>query len=200
MLFDNIIYAVLAGIIGARILYFVLYRNQFSSFSEIFYLWNGGMVSYGGFVLGGLILLLLLFLQKKPVGKWFDITTIGFAFGLFLGRIGNLMAGEYAGKPSGSWLSIDGLIPVTLLEGIYVFLLAFSFLIIYRSQKIKDGLLALIFLFAYGSGRFIIDFWRDEKVRFFHISMGQWFSLLIAIISLIIIMLLLRKKELNVNN
>ncbi|MFA7254249.1 MAG: prolipoprotein diacylglyceryl transferase family protein [Patescibacteria group bacterium] len=185
VMFDNIIYSVLAGIIGARITYFTLYRDQFGSFSEIFYLWNGGMVSYGGFILGGIILFLLFKRQKQNVKKWLDIASLAFPLGLILGRLGNLFAGEYAGIATQSKFNMNGLVPVTLLEGI---LLALIFLILLlariKLQKIKEGTIFIILLLSYGLGRFIIDFWRDEKDIIWKISTGQSISIIVFLAGL----------------
>lgn len=188
-LFDNMIYTVLFGIIGARLTYFFLYRDQFSSLKEILYLQDGGMVSYGGFILGLLTFYLIYRADRKNLMRWLDILAIGFAFGLFFGRIGNIMAGEYAGRITSSRYAISGIIPVTLYEGILVLLLGiimkWKFL---RKKSSSSGQYFLGFLLFYGFGRFIIDYWRDEKVLFLAMNLGQIISLIIGIIALIVLM------------
>lgn len=188
LILDNIIYSVLAGIVGARLVYFFMYRYQFSSLSEIFYLWNGGMVSYGGFFLGAIAFILLLRSQKQNVAKWLDISLIAFSIGLFLGRIGNLMAGEYSGRMSSSFLAIDGVLPVTLFEG-FLLVVIFGLLLLMHAKvkNLKDGSLALIFLLLYGFGRFIIDFWRAEEIVFFNLGLGQIVSLALGVFALAVI-------------
>lgn len=199
-LFDNIVWAVLVGIIGARITYFILYRDQFVSFPEIFLLQNGGMVSYGGFIPGAIAFGLLLKSQKQPILKWFDLMSIGFACGLFLGRIGNLMAGEYAGKLSSSRFAIDGILPINLFEGIVVAVIAIILYLIYiKAEKYKGGLLVWLFVFFYGISRFIIDFWRDEAILIWHLNLSQITSLILAVIALIYIVRRLPKREGNTN-
>lgn len=185
-LFDNIIWAVLIGIIGARITYFLLYRDQFSSLIEIFYLQNGGMVSFGGFIPGAFTFALLLKSQKQPVMKWLDLMSIGFASGLVLGRIGNLMAGEYAGKVSSSRFAINGVLPTNLFEGIAVALIAVVLYLFYAKNKnYSDGFLVWSLVLYYGVCRFIIDFWRDEAVVFWHLNLSQITSLILAMTALI---------------
>ncbi len=196
LILDNIIYSVLAGIVGARLVYFFMYRYQFSSFSEIFYLWNGGMVSYGGFFLGAVAFVLLLKSQKQNITKWLDISLIAFSIGLFLGRIGNLMAGEYSGRFSNSFLAINGVLPVTLFEGFLLVIIFSLLLFIYKKAKnLKDGSLALLFLLLYGFGRFVIDFWRAEEVVFFNLGLGQLVSLLLGLGALVIV--ILNKKRIG---
>ncbi|HLC43924.1 MAG TPA: prolipoprotein diacylglyceryl transferase [Patescibacteria group bacterium] len=201
-LFDNIVWAVLVGIIGARITYFILYRDQFSSFMEIFLLQNGGMVSYGGFIPGAITFGLLLKSQKQSILKWFDLMSIGFAGGLFLGRIGNLMAGEYAGKLSSSRFAIDGILPINLFEGIVVAVIAIILYFVYlkiRTEKYKGGLLIWLFVFLYGISRFIIDFWRDETILIWYLNLSQVTSLILALIALVYLMRRLPTRKGNTN-
>ena len=94
LFFDNIVFTVLFGIIGARLSYFVIYHSQFESWTKIFYIWEGGLVSYGGIIFGIATFILLLRKQKESVPKWLDVGAIGFFLGLAIGRIGEIFAGE----------------------------------------------------------------------------------------------------------
>ncbi len=181
LLFDNIIFSVLAGIVGARITYFSLYNDQFQSLKEIFYLWDGGMVSYGGFLLGGLTFALLLRAQKENVMKWLDVYSIAFAAGLFLGRIGNLMAGEYSGVSTFSRLSLNHQIPVPAYEALALILILVALFFIIKNKYGKDGTLFYSMICMYGGLRFIIDIWRDDPKLIGPISIGQIASLVLFI-------------------
>lgn len=195
-LFDNIVWAVLVGIIGARITYFLLYRDQFSSLKEILYLQNGGLVSYGGFIPGAIIFAILLKYQKQPVAKWFDIMSIGFAAALVIGRIGNLMAGEYAGKLSFSKYTINNVIPINLYEGILVAIIGLILYLVYLKKKTRfAGLLAWLFVFLYGIGRAVIDIWRDENIVFWHLNLSQVTSIVLALLALVMMIYLWRTGE-----
>jgi len=194
-LFDNLVYSILAGIIGARLTYYFLYPDQFSSWREIFFLWQGGMVSYGGFIIGGLSLWALLKMQKEPVLKWLDITALAFIPGLILGRVGNIMAGEYSGVMAKSRFNLGGLVPIPLLEIFLLVAIGGILIIIYRfySRKISGlifGLLALL----YPLGRFVIDFWRDESKMLWRLSAGQITGLALAILAIIFIYYIYRQN------
>jgi len=183
-LFDNLVYSVLFGIVGARLTYFFLYPDQFVRWQEVFFLWNGGMVSYGGFIAGGIAFYLLLKSQKQDIAKWFDLSAIGFSLGLCFGRIGNLLAGEYSGVSTDKF-SIGGVVPVTFYEAILLLLIFALTLLGYRLKKkvgLSKGQLFAVFMILYGLGRFIIDFWRDEKIALAGLSLGQFVSL--AVLSL----------------
>lgn len=186
-LVDDVAYSVLIGIIGARITYFLLYRSQFANFTEIFQIWDGGMVSYGGFVLAGLAFWYFFSKKKENIQRWFDILAISFAPALILGRIGNIFAGEYSGVATASRLSLGGVVPIPLYEALLLLALsAFLFTLYFRYKKgLKPGIYFSTFLAVYGIGRFIIDIWRDESHLFLNISLGQTASLVVGIIGII---------------
>lgn len=200
VLADNIVLTVLAGIIGARLVYFFLYYDQFGSPVEIFYLWNGGMVSYGGFIFGAGAFYLLNHLQKKNALMWLDILAISFPIGLFLGRIGNLLAGEYAGVETDFVLNIDNVVPVPIYEGallLVIFILCL--VLIKKGASLKTGLWSAMVVGLYGAGRFIIDFWRDESDIFWGISLGQFVSLSIFLAMVIVYVLNWQRRRKNVS-
>jgi phosphatidylglycerol---prolipoprotein diacylglyceryl transferase len=187
-LFDNIVYSVLIGIIGARLTYFLLYPDQFRNLSEIFYLWQGGMVSYGGFIPGFIAFVLLLKYQKQTIMPWLNLSAIAFSAGLIFGRIGNIFAGEYSGVNTLSKYNLGGKVPVTLYEAV---LLLFILAILVGLRYIKNSSIMnysfYLFISLYTLGRFVIDFWRDESKMFLHISIGQITSLSILLITLLLL-------------
>jgi len=193
-LYDNLILAILFGIIGAKLAYIVLYREQFSSIWQMFAFWNGGLVSYGGFILGGVAFLVLLKKQKQSIPAWFDLLATAFPIGLFFGRIGNIYAGDISGIPSRSLLAVGGRLSAPAFEA--VLLIAISILLFIQSRKSKkDGLIFLLFLITYSGGRFIIDFLRADPAVLLGISLGQFFSLAVFLFSSIYCFQLLRKRR-----
>lgn len=201
LFFDNIVFTVLFGIIGARIAYLLIYMSSFDSWTQFFYMWEGGLVSYGGFFLGAITFILLLRKQGQSVMKWLDVTSIGFFLGLFLGRIGDIFAGEYAGTlTSSKWLSVfpnNNLIVIPFFEAILCLIIFIISIIVYRRiyDTLSEGLLFVGTFFLYGLGRFIIDFGRDESDLILHLSLGQFVSLIIAIISLCYFVLISKKRR-----
>jgi phosphatidylglycerol:prolipoprotein diacylglycerol transferase len=187
----------LFGIIGARIAYFLLYPDQFNSLSQIIFIWEGGLVSYGGFVLGGLTFLILLKFQKQPVLAWFDALAVGFPLGLFFGRIGDVLTGDYSGAEKfTTFSSLKSGVPLPFYEAALCLLIFFIALALYlKKDRIVSGLVFLITLLLYSGGRFIIDFWRSESGLIWKLSLGQVFGLTIFIASLVAIILLLRVQK-----
>jgi len=188
-LFDLIVFSLFAGLIGARIAYVVLYYYQFQNWHEMFFIWYGGLVSFGGLIFGFLAAWLILKRRKQNILKWFDVGIIGLLFGWGFGRIGCFLSGDTPGIISDSWLAIQGEIPVSLFEAIWVFVLAGALLYLSHFNFIKkfgDGFIFFVGVGGYALGRFAIDFIREENI-FYFLRGGQIASLSLFIFVLIIL-------------
>jgi len=85
------------GILGARLTFYIQYRENFSNLGQFFAIWDGGLVFYGS-VFGGIvgyIVAYILFLRKNNVSTWkmIDILAPCIAVGLAVGRLGCLLNG-----------------------------------------------------------------------------------------------------------
>lgn len=202
VIFDLVIYTLLFGIIGARIAFYILYPDQFSSFWEIFKIWQGGLVSWGGFVFGIIAAIIVLRIYKENVLKWLDILTISSMLGLSIGRFGSFLSGELAGLPSHSPLSISGVYPVTLYESLMLLILFFAWLAFYLNFRPKSapGIFALGVLATYSLGRFLLDYLRLESDLIAGISLGQLFSLIILLLSAIVFVIYFISKRKGPDN
>jgi prolipoprotein diacylglyceryltransferase len=94
---DLALYILAGGILGARIVFYLQYPEQFSSFFDFFAIWNGGLVFYGG-LFGGLVGYAIAYfrvIKKHNLSGWkiADIAAPCLALGLCLGRIGCLLNG-----------------------------------------------------------------------------------------------------------
>jgi phosphatidylglycerol:prolipoprotein diacylglycerol transferase len=105
----------LSAVVMSRILYYVTNPGEFKSFMEIFALWRGGLVAYGGFLGGFLGSVIYLRRQKVPLWPWADVAAPSLASGLMLTRIGCYLFGCDFGKPLGpgapGWLQSLGTFP-----------------------------------------------------------------------------------------
>jgi phosphatidylglycerol:prolipoprotein diacylglycerol transferase len=91
------------AIAGARLLFVgTFWREQFAGrpFWEVFEVWHGGLVYYGGLI--GASLAGMLYARGKglPLWKLADILAPGVALGSFFGRWGCLMNGCCYGRPT----------------------------------------------------------------------------------------------------
>ena len=98
-------YALISGIIGARVFYVVHHHDLFvGRFRDIFAVWQGGLEFLGGVLTGIVFLWLYLWKQKLPKRLYLDILAIGLMVGLGFGRVGCFLNGCCYGKCSSvSW-------------------------------------------------------------------------------------------------
>jgi len=77
----------LAGLIGARIVYVLLYLKP-TNFLEYISFWRVGLVSFGGLA-GGIIVATLLYRRRPELNQWWSALTISTLCGWAIGRIGS---------------------------------------------------------------------------------------------------------------
>ncbi len=176
-LLDIIIWVVFWGIIGAKAFFLLLYWREYHAIWQIFAFWNGGLVSYGGFIFGAVTFAILLKRDNQSVLKWFDLGVISLSLGLSVGRFGELFAGDIVGLPNNSFLSTQGQFPVPLFEAIWLLMIVPLLFINLKSKK--SGQTFLLFGILYSLGRFFLDYLRVDSNILFNLSIGQIFSFLL---------------------
>jgi phosphatidylglycerol---prolipoprotein diacylglyceryl transferase len=109
------VFTALSAVIMSRVLYYVTNPGEFKSIWEIFALWRGGLVAYGGFLGGFVGSVIYLRREKVPLWPWADVAAPSLASGLMLTRIGCYLFGCDFGKPlaasSPEWLKKVGTFP-----------------------------------------------------------------------------------------
>lgn len=184
-LLDSFFYVVVGVLAGARLFYFVLYYYQFNSLIEFFYIWEGGLVSYGGIVGGGIAF--YLFSKKHRLNFWkhADLFAPYLALGGAITRIGCFLNwddyGKYTTIPWG--VSADGDFPrhPTQIYHVLADLLIFLYLYSIKDKKRFDGQVFLSGLMLYAAGRFIVDIFRDYSQQLWFFSPSQLFSIAVFI-------------------
>jgi len=88
-------WAVIWGVIGARLGYVLTSPGDFSSNPiSALYIWQGGL-SFHGAIIGGLIPFIYHYYRSKiPVWAYLDAVVPGVAVGIVAGRLGNIMNGS----------------------------------------------------------------------------------------------------------
>jgi phosphatidylglycerol:prolipoprotein diacylglycerol transferase len=177
---------IVGSIIGARILYVISYWNEeFAGrpLVEIFKVWRGGLVFYGGFIGACLACILYARLKKAPLWKLADVMAPSVALGSAFGRIGCLMNGCCYGRechlpwaitfPSGVPHPAPAGIPLhptqiydSLLNLAFYFFLAWFF----RRRKF-DGQVFAVFLLGYAVLRSLVEFFRGDYPQHY---LGGW--------------------------
>ncbi len=153
--------------------------------------WQGGMSFHGGFV--GIVVAGYWYCKKKKINFWkmADLLSVPGIFALALGRIANFMNGELVGRTT----NVDWCVqfpnyqdcrhPSTLYAAGKRFLVFGWLLILSFKENFKPGFIFWNFVFWEGLGRIIVDFYRQNSI-FLGFSLGQWFSLVMVIVALII--------------
>jgi phosphatidylglycerol:prolipoprotein diacylglycerol transferase len=102
------LYALIAGVVGARLFYVVHYFDHFKgNLFSVFAIWQGGLEFYGGVVLAIAVVFFYLCYHKFYLRRYeflirsyFDILAVGLMLALALGRIGCFLNGCCHGKPT----------------------------------------------------------------------------------------------------
>ena len=207
---DLLFYGMLGVIIGGRLGQVLFYEPgyYFSHPLEIIAVWKGGMSFHGGFL--GVLIALGLWARKQHL-NWFDITDFIaplVPLGLAAGRIGNFINGELWGRVADASLPWAMIFPQSGdmqprhpsqlyhvgLEGLSLFVILW----LYSSKDRPRGAISGVFLIGYGCFRFITEYFREPDAGIFGqsytISMGQWLSLPMIAIGLIMLIVAYRKR------
>jgi phosphatidylglycerol:prolipoprotein diacylglycerol transferase len=105
-IFDWAFWLLLTGIIGSRLLYGFLNPEQFQHTLEIFAVWNGGLVWYGGLIPAVIVGVLLLVRWKLPVLTICDACASSLMLALGIGRWACFLAGDDYGQPTTLWQGV----------------------------------------------------------------------------------------------
>ena len=176
------IFMVLAGILGAKILYVFYDPSIYGNWREILSL---NTLQAGGVFSGGLVAALAvgawyMIRHKMPPLRTTDAFSPGLAFGHVLGRFGCFSAGCCYGKPTNHFWGVTftnelahsvsdtplgiKLHPTQLIEAAAEF---FNFIVLMWLLKRKrfDGQVFAAFIMLYGFERFFIEFLRGDPGR-----------------------------------
>lgn len=187
-------YAILAGVAGGRVLYVISSWDLIEYPLEVFELWRGGFSILGAIL--GIVLIMPLYLRKLhiPVLPFFDLTALYAPIIQAIARIGCFLAGCCYGCPTDlPWgvIFVDPASPATCFvplhpTQLYSSLLSFlNFLLMYfvlQYRFTKPGQLFGMYFILASFDRFIIDFWRADRIYCASswssaLSMHQWIAI-----------------------
>jgi phosphatidylglycerol:prolipoprotein diacylglycerol transferase len=97
-----VFWALVGAIVGARLFYVIAHYSEFNSIGDMLAVYRGGISLLGG--IAGAILVNIPIMRRHGY-RFFqvmDAAVIGLAFGIAVGRIGDLIIGDHLGKPT-SW-------------------------------------------------------------------------------------------------
>ena len=158
------VWMTLAGILGARLLYCAIYWKTLTSAAHIFMFWEGGLVSYGGFVAAVLAWVIYIRVHGLPLAECCDALGPAGLLGWGIGRIGCFLNwyGECGIPTELPWgFIVDGDVPrhpVMLYLAVGHIIMAFVSLRLARRYHLNAAGTALC---AFGGVRLLLDFTRQ---------------------------------------
>lgn len=200
-----VVAGMLGGLIGARLLFVVEEWNEFVRSPWDFIFSGAGFTWYGG-VLGGA--LALTWVVRKSDIPWLraaDISAPAAALGYGVGRIGCFLAGDATwGKvtdvpwamafPNAIFGWVDPLTGVPYPPGARVHptqiyeliqsLIVFGILWPPRKKAFPPGTVFWLYLILAGSMRFLVEFWRVNRLVGLGMTEYQWISIVLVALGL----------------
>ncbi|MEF9970988.1 MAG: prolipoprotein diacylglyceryl transferase [Oscillospiraceae bacterium] len=178
-LVDVLIFALPAGIIGARLYYvifnFSIYKNDLLS---IFKIWEGGLAIYGGIIGAVIAAAIYCRIKKIPLGAILDLGSFGLLIGQTVGRWGNFINREAFGAETeifcrmgltdaaGKTIYVH---PTFLYESVWNLLgLLLLHLFSKAGKRRYDGQLFAMYVAWYGLGRVFIEGLRTDSLYLFN--------------------------------
>ena len=168
---DLLFVVFVTGIAGARLFYAFQHPEEYAGrWQAVFFLQEGGLVWYGGFLLAVACTMALAGLRRMPVLAWADFFSPILAVSHGVGRIGCFLNGCCLGKNGH---------PVQLYETALSVALSF-FLFARFSRRKKEGEIFGLYLVGYGCLRFTLEFLRADQRIVSGLTIPQWISLALA--------------------
>jgi len=106
-LFDMCIAMLIGGIVGARIFYVFYDWPTFRAHPlEVFRIYRGGLVFFGGLIGGGVVMFFILSKKRFPMRRTLDIVMSVVPLGHAFGRVGCFLNGCCFGRITRSWVGM----------------------------------------------------------------------------------------------
>ena len=187
---DIALYGVLAGFLGAKLLYVIV---EFPAFIKdpLSVLGSEGFVVYGGIILGVLAAIIYCKVKGLVFLEYFDLCAPSISLAQGFGRIGCFLAGCCYGRETQSFLGVVfpansmapagvKVLPTQLFSSAGDFLITAILLLYYKNIKhTGDG--GALYMILYGVGRFLIEFLRaDDRGNIGMLSTSQMISIVIV--------------------
>jgi phosphatidylglycerol:prolipoprotein diacylglycerol transferase len=199
--YDMAFWMVIAGLIGARVLFIWENYQQFEGqWIRVFFLNEGGISQWGG-IFGALIGgYLWCRVNQVDFRKVLDAGGPATALGFAIGRIGDVINGEHhAIQTTLPWgvqyvnphtlgqigLTVHPEVAYELIWNLLVFAVSMVTYPLFK-RRLPLGVTGLIWLSVYAIGRFFLSFLREDSL-FLMLRQAQWASLAMIVISIVAI-------------
>ena len=198
------------AVIGARVYYFIFSLDYYTSFWQIFEVWNGGLAIYGGVIGGAIGILIYCLIYKKNFLDVADVVVPSLIFGQALGRWGNFFNQEAYGtivtNESYQWFPFAVYIEneqawhlaTFFYESIWNLLVFIVLLLLLRKSNIKQrGVITGFYFILYGIGRIFIEGLRTDSLYIGSIRVSQLLSGILILVGILLILIpyIINKKK-----
>jgi phosphatidylglycerol:prolipoprotein diacylglycerol transferase len=199
--YDMAIWMIIAGLVGARLLFAWENYQQFQgNWFRIFLINEGGISQWGGIfgaLLGGF---LWCWRSKVDYRKVLDAAGPANALGFAIGRVGDIINGEHHATDTNLPWGVQYVNERTLgelgrtvhpevaYELIWNLLVFGTAMVTYPllKRRLAPGVTGLIWLSVYAAGRFALSYLRKDPLVL-GLRQAQWASLLMIVVSLVAI-------------
>lgn len=194
------VWAVVAGVIGARLYHVATDWEKFSgNLGDIPKIWEGGLGIPGGMLAGALVGMWYLHRHGKSVAMMATAAAPALPLAQAIGRVGNYFNQELFGKPTTlPWaLRIDDerlpagyasgttFHPTFLYEVLWNLALCALLIWIGKRFRLRPGRLLAVYVVGYGIGRFWVEGLRiDEAKSGGGLRLNQWMAIIITVVAL----------------
>ena len=204
---DLAIWLVISSLPAARLYYVLFEWQEYSQRPEdIIAIWKGGIAIHGA-IIGGAIAT-IIFAKIKRISFWqlVDLVAPSLILGQTIGRWGNFFNSEAFGKPTNlpwklyiapryrplEWINYEYFHPTFLYEsiwnlGVFILLIWLFFWGLKKSNRLKTGTLAAVYLIGYSLGRVWIEWLRTDSLMLGPLKIAQVVSLSAIALGLIIL-------------
>jgi len=194
--------SVVSAFIGAKLLFVISspIDQKLILYNSNFWL-GGGLVFLGGFI-GILIFFIFYNLFVKIKLKEIALLIPGLTVAHSIGRIGCFLAGCCYGKESNIYWAIhlhgQDRHPVQIYESIVLIIITYILIKILSKNLFKEAI--IFYLTAYSLARFILEFFRGDKIRGLfdifgiYLSTSQIISVMLFIIGIVLLGVVKKKN------
>lgn len=174
-LYNLTIGSIIAAIVGGRILQILSTWHEYESWYDFFAIWEGGFSILGTMIAVALYVWIYLYRHGLSLLPTSDFCAQYVPILQFFGRIGCFMAGCCHGYITDvpwaiTYVHPESAAPLylalhpTQLYSAAAYLVIFIILQIARNYLKQPGQLAMLYLMFASTERFILDFWRDDRI------------------------------------
>ena len=199
-------YVIPIAIIGARAYYVLFTLEEYTSFWDVFKIWDGGLAVYGSVIGGAIGVLLYCLIHKRNFFDIADVIVPSLILGQAVGRIGCYFSGCCYGievtNPAYQWFPLSVLIngewhlSTFFYESLWNFMSFIIIILLLRVFKIRQrGAISASYLILYGIGRAWIEGLRGDSLYLGSIKVSQLLSIILIVVGLGILLFYYLKKS-----